>query len=261
MWIITNHVSFPHSSPFIKVNHQNLCWADKKRVKGSLCFLSLPWVINPEICSPQPEFHIPHPFLWLSYVCSRAWREPCCRNLTNVQIRLSPRLLNRGRKRILSQNKRWGANPFPCAVKQSLHSLLSKWHLIWFCCWSLRYPECFQDIYSGCCATLARYEGGEIWWAVTQPFSQKCATDEHTLTHTLYEWWKTSWNKTTGSRSDFTGYTRSCETVMEIQIGLTRVILRHHRSSVLNYNISNISFQRKVSLTQTRKVFFLNPMF
>lgn len=66
----------------------------------------------------------------------------------------------RGRKRILSQNKRWGANPFPCAVKQSLHSLLSKWHLIWFCCWSLRYPECFQDIYSGCRATLARYEGG-----------------------------------------------------------------------------------------------------
>lgn len=74
----------------------------------------------------------------------------------------------RRRKRILSQNKRWGANPFPCAVKQSLHSLLSKWHLIWFCCWSLRYPECFQDIYSGCRATLARYEGGEIWWAVTQ---------------------------------------------------------------------------------------------
>lgn len=162
---------------------------------------------------------------------------------------------NRGRKRILSQNKRWGANPFPCAVKQSLHSLLSKWHLIWFCCWSLRYPECFQDIYSGCCATLARYEGKEIWWAVTQPLSQKCATDKRTLTHTLYEWWKTSWNKTTGSRSDFTGYTRSCETVMEIQIGLTRVFLwspRHHRSSALNYNISIIYFQMKISLTQTQ---------
>lgn len=92
----------------------------------------------------------------------------------------------RGRKRILSQNKRWGANPFPCAAKQSLHSLLSKWHLIWFCCWSFRYPECFQDIYSVCCATLARYDGGdEIWWAVT-----------HYHAHT-HKWRKTSWNKTT----------------------------------------------------------------
>lgn len=91
----------------------------------------------------------------------------------------------RGRKRILSQNKRWGANPFPCAVKQSLHSLLSKWHLIWFCCWSLWYPECFQDIYSGCCATLARYEGGEIWWAVTQHHAQEHeCVHSHTRTHT-----------------------------------------------------------------------------
>lgn len=148
---------------------------DNKHLKGSLCFSSLLWVINPEICALQPESHIPRQFLCVSYVCSQAWQEQCSRNLTNVQIRLSPRLLNRGRKRILSQNKRWGANPFPCAVKQSLHSLLSKWHLIWFCCWSLRYPESFQDIYSGCCTTLVRYEGGEIWWAVTKYHSHECA--------------------------------------------------------------------------------------
>lgn len=134
------------------------------------------------------------------------------------------RLLNRGRKRTHSQNKRWGANPFPFAVKQSLHSLPSKWHLIWFCCWSLRYPESFQDINSGCCATLARYEGAEIWWAVTLRHSHERA---HRQTHTdSYKWLKTSWNNTTGSRFDFTGYTRSAKMVKEIQIGLARVFLR-----------------------------------
>lgn len=93
----------------------------------------------------------------------------------------------RGRKSILSQNKRWGANPFPCTVKQYLHSLQFKWHLIWFCCWSLWYPEYFQNIYSGCRATLARYEEGEIWWAVTQHHAQEqeCVhSHRHTLTHT-----------------------------------------------------------------------------
>lgn len=83
------------------------------------------------------------------------------------------KFVSRGRKRILSQNKRWRANPFPCAVKQSLHSVLSKWHLIWFCCWSLRYPECFQDMYSGWRATLDGYEGEEIWWAVTRHHAQE----------------------------------------------------------------------------------------
>lgn len=89
-----------------------------------------------DLCSSTSVSHS-SPFLWVSYVCSQAWRGQRCRNLTNFQIRLSPCLLNRGRKRTLSQNKRWGADPFPCAVKQSLHSELSKWHLIWFCCWSL----------------------------------------------------------------------------------------------------------------------------
>lgn len=78
----------------------------------------------------------------------------------------------RRRKRILSQNKRWGANPFPCAVKQSFHSRLPKWHLIWVWCWSRRYPERFQDIYSVCCATLARYEGA------------RNLMNHHTTTHT-----------------------------------------------------------------------------
>ncbi len=91
----------------------------------------------------------------------------------------------RGRKRILSQNKRWGANPFPCAVKQSLHSLLSKWHLIWFCCWSLRYPECFQDIYSGCRATLARYEGGRNLMSRHTPSCTEARVRAHAHTHTL----------------------------------------------------------------------------
>lgn len=107
----------------------------------------------------------------------------------------------RGRKRILSQNKRWGANPFPCAAKQSLHSLLSKWHLIWFCCWSLRYPECFQDIYSVCCATLARYDGGT-----------KSDEPSHTIMRTHTNGGKHPEIKPPGCRSDFTGYTRSCET-------------------------------------------------
>lgn len=177
------------------------------------------WDINPEICSPQPEA------LTLFCVFPMGAVEPDGSRAAEIwptsRSGWAPHLLNRGRKRILSQNKRWGAHPFPCGVKQSFHSLQTKWHLIWFCCCSLWYSECFQDIYSGCCATLARYEGGEIWWAVTQRHSQKCA---HTHTH-FYEWWKTSWNKTTGSRSDFTGYTRSCETVIEIQIGLARVFL------------------------------------
>ena len=104
----------------------------------------------------------------------------------------------RGRKRILSQNKRWGAKPFPCAVKQSLHSLLSKWHLIWFCCWSLRYPECFQDIYSVCRATLARYEGGgRNLMSRHTPSCTEAGVHAHTHTHThthTHKWWKTSWN-------------------------------------------------------------------
>lgn len=136
-----------------------------------------------DLCSSTSVSHS-SPFLWVSYVCSQAWQGQRCRNLTNFQIRLSPCLLNRGRKRILSQNKRWRADPFPCAVKQYLHSELSKWHLIWFCCWSLRYPECFQDIYPGCRATLACYEGGEIWWAVTPHHAHKWR-HTHLRTHTL----------------------------------------------------------------------------
>lgn len=87
----------------------------------------------------------------------------------------------RGRKRILSQNKRWGANPFPCAVKQSLHSLLSKWHLIWFCRWSLRYCECFQDIYSVFLATLARYEGSRNLMSRHTPSCAHTQTVENIL--------------------------------------------------------------------------------
>lgn len=46
----------------------------------------------------------------------------------------------------------------------------------------------------------------------------------HTPTHAhTPKWRKTSWNKTTGTRSDFTGYNRSCETEVERQIGLTRM--------------------------------------
>lgn len=185
-------------------------------VKGSLCFLSLPCAINPEICAPQPEVSHFSPSQCVSYVRSQAWLKRRCRNLTDFQIRLSlplkqGKFVFRGRKRILSQNRRRGASPFPCAAKQSPHSLLSKWHLIWFCCWSFQYPECFQDIYSVCRATLARYE--------------KSDEPSHTIMHThTHKWRKTSWNKTTGSRSDFTGYTRSCETEVEIQIGLTRKV-------------------------------------
>lgn len=35
--------------------------SDKKHVKSSLCFLSLPGVISPEICAAQPQSHISHP--------------------------------------------------------------------------------------------------------------------------------------------------------------------------------------------------------
>lgn len=82
------------------------------------------------------------------------------------------------RKRILSQNKRWGANSFPCAVKQSFHSRLPKWHFIWVWCWTRRYPERFQDIYSALCAVPHEpgTKGEEIWWAIT--------TQQHTHTHT-----------------------------------------------------------------------------
>lgn len=164
-----------HPSPFIKVNGQlafQLTTGQQACKRLFMLFVTAFSYQLPDLCSSTWVSHS-SPFLCVSYVCSQAWREQRCRNLTNFQIRLSPCLLNRGRKRILSQNKRWGASPFPCAVKQSLHSWLSKWHLIWFCCWSLRYPECFQDIYCGCRATLARYEGGEIWWAVTPHRARK----------------------------------------------------------------------------------------
>lgn len=127
----------------------------------------------------------------------------------------------RGRKRILSQNKRWGANPFPCAVKQSLHSLQSKWHLIWFCCWSLRYPECFQDIYSGCLATLARYEGGRNLMSrhtpsCTEAWVRVCT---HTHTHTNGGKHPEIKPRVAGLISqDTPGHVRQ----VEIQIGLTR---------------------------------------
>lgn len=77
----------------------------------------------------------------------QAWLEQRPDQVESLPLK-QVKFVSRGGKKILSQNKRWGANPFPCAAKQSPHSLPSKRHLIWFCCWSLRYPECFQDIYS-----------------------------------------------------------------------------------------------------------------
>lgn len=73
------------------------------------------------------------------------------------------------------------------------------------------------------CHTGQVWRGGGNLMSRHTPSCTEARVRAHARTHTRsHKWWKTSWNKTTGSRSDFTGYTRSCETEVEIQIGLTR---------------------------------------
>lgn len=101
------------------------------------------------------------------------------------------------------------------------------------------YPEYFQDIYSACCATLARYEGGR------NLMSRHTPSCRHT-----HGCQKTSWNKTTDSRSAFTGYTGSCETEVEIQIGLTRRVQRLPNPSV---EITRLSFHKFCFASKSRR--------
>lgn len=150
-----------------------------KLVKAPLCFSSPLWLISPGDLRSSTRVSRFSPS-----VCFLRKQS----SLTGVTLQTSDQLPDQvvqsqpfkqgkfvfgRRKRILSQNKRWGANSFPCAVKQSVHSRLPKWHFIWVWCWTRRYPERFEDIYFVCCATLARYEGRG------NPMSHRATTHSH----------------------------------------------------------------------------------